>query len=56
MLKALLWSLTCLAQKINGTSHDRSIDVRGQPHDRRPVQTYATDVASIGIATCLLFR
>ena len=43
--------------------HLRGQQVSATPHDRRPVQNYATcpgapatDVASIGAARCLLFR
>ena len=70
MLNTLLWGLTCSAQHNRHApwSFDRQPQVRGQPvsatpHDSRPVKYYvtctgapATDVASIGAATCLLFR
>ena len=70
MLNALLWSLTCSAQhnrhiplSFDGQPHVRGQPVSATPHDRRPVQNYATcagapatDVASIGAATCFLFR
>ena len=70
MLNALLWSLTCSAQRnrhipwsFDGQPHVRRQPVSAAPYERRPVQHYATstgapatNVASTGVATCLLYR